>query len=198
MRIHSVALEGALVHLEPLEARHLEATVEAALSAPDMWTYYPFPVRDRADVQQRFFDFAAPLHAAGTGVVYATCVGPDRRVVGGTSIRIDDPLTPSVEIGRTWLVPAWQRTVINTEAKLLQLTHCFEELGITRVELKTDARNLRSRAAMRRIGATEEGTLRRHMRLHDGTLRDSVFFSIVADEWPTAKARLVALVEARR
>ena len=100
-----------------------------------------------------------------------------------------DPDTPSVEIGSTWIVPEWQRTRVNTEAKYLQLSHCFETLGIARVELKTDARNDRSRAAMRRIGATEEGTFRSHMRRHDGTLRDSVFFSIVADEWPAVKAK---------
>src|SRR5262249_38304344 len=124
--------------------------------------------------------------------VFVTLAGPDRRLAGGTSIRITDPDTPTVEIGATWIVPAWQRTRVNTEAKYLQLSHCFDRLGITRVEFKTDALNARSRAAIRRIGATEEGTLRSHMRRQNGSIRDSVYFSIIASEWPVVKASLAA------
>jgi RimJ/RimL family protein N-acetyltransferase len=106
-------------------------------------------------------------------------------------IRAVDPSTPSVEIGGTWLVPAWQRSRVNTEAKLLQLTHCFETLGVARVEFKTDSCNARSRVAIARLGATEEGTFRCHIRRHDGTLRDSVFFSITMGEWARVKAGLI-------
>ena len=97
---------------------------------------------------------------------------------------------PSVEIGGTWIVPRHQRTAVNSEAKLLQLTHCFDVLGCARVELKTDIRNERSRAAILRLGATQEGILRSHMRRADGSLRDSVLFSIVAGEWPSVRDRL--------
>ncbi|HEX4446617.1 MAG TPA: GNAT family protein [Polyangiaceae bacterium] len=183
------AREGALVRLEPLADHHFDAVLAFARESPEIWTYIPNRVRERADVERQF-GVARDFHRAGTGIVFATCAGPERRIVGSTSIRLVDPNTPSVEIGGTWIAPAWQRTRVNTEAKLLQLTHCFESLGVVRVELKTDQRNARSRAAIRRIGATEEGTFRRHMRLPDGTFRDSVYFSIIVDEWPAVKARL--------
>jgi N-acetyltransferase len=191
MHLHPTVLEGRLVRLEPLEPRHFDAVLAAAFSDPVIWTHIPYRVRERADVE-RLFAIAERMHAAASAVVFATCAGPGGRVVGSTSIRLVDPETPSVEIGGTWLVPEWQRTRVNTEAKYLQLSHAFEKLSVARVELKTDARNERSRAAMRRIGATEEGTFRSHMRRHDGTLRDSVFFSIVAGEWPAVKAKLEA------
>jgi RimJ/RimL family protein N-acetyltransferase len=189
MRLRPVVLEGVLVRLEPLETRHFDAALAAALSDPSIWTHIPYRVCDRSDVE-RLFAIAERAHAAESAVVFATCAGPDRSLVGSTTIRISDPDTPSVEIGSTWIVPGWQRTRVNTEAKYLQLSHCFETLGIARVELKTDARNARSRAAIRRIGATEEGTLRSHMRRHDGTMRDSVYFSVIAGEWPAVKAGL--------
>ena len=189
MKLRPVVLEGRLVRLEPLEPRHFDAMLAAALSDPAIFTHIPYPVRERSDVE-RLFAIAAQRHAAESGLVFATCVGPERRVIGSTSILLVNPETPSVEIGGTWIVPGWQRTRVNTEAKYLQLSHCFEALGIARVELKTDANNARSRAAMRRIGATEEGTFRRHMRRGNGTLRDSVYFSVIADEWPAVKAGL--------
>jgi RimJ/RimL family protein N-acetyltransferase len=99
-----------------------------------------------------------------------------------------------VEIGATWLTPAVQRTPINTEAKYLLLEHAFDQLECIRVEFKTDARNARSRAALERIGATEEGTLRHHMIMPDGHLRDSVYFSILRTEWPEVRASLERLL----
>ncbi len=191
MQLRPIALQGALVRLEPLEPRHFRDVFEAALSDPAIWTHIPYRVRDRADVE-RLFAIAERMHAAESGIAFATCVGADRRLVGSTSIRLVDPETPSVEIGSTWLMPQWQRTRVNTEAKFLQLSLCFESLGVQRVELKTDARNLKSQAAIGRIGATQEGVFRRHMRRQDGTLRDSVYFSIIADEWPVVKAGLEA------
>ena len=99
---------------------------------------------------------------------------------------------PSVEIGGTWLVPAHQRTRVNTEAKLLQLRHAFETLGAERVEFKTHARNLASRAALLGIGATFEGVLRHHTIMPDGSNRDSAFYGVIAPEWPAVKAGLEA------
>jgi RimJ/RimL family protein N-acetyltransferase len=191
MRLRPAVLQGVLVRLEPLESRHFDAVLAAALSDPTIWTHIPYRIRDRADVE-RVFTLAQRAQAAESAVVFATCAGPDRAVVGSTAIRVSDPDTPSVEIGSTWIVPGWQRTRVNTEAKYLQLSHCFETLAVARVELRTDAKNARSRAAIRRIGATEEGTFRSHMRRHDGTLRDSVYFSVIAGEWLTVKAGLEA------
>jgi RimJ/RimL family protein N-acetyltransferase len=103
-----------------------------------------------------------------------------------------DPLVPSLEIGATWVVPRCQRTHVNTEAKRLMLAHAFDALGCARVELKTDERNDRSRAAILRLGAQEEGTHRNHMRRADGSLRNSVYFSITREDWPGVRRRLDA------
>jgi N-acetyltransferase len=193
MRLLPVVLEGELVRLEPMGPQHFDAIADAALSDPAIWAHIPWPMRDRSDVEGLFARMRS-LHDNETGLVFATTAGPReaRRVVGSTSIRLIDRENPTVEIGGTWIVPAWQRSRVNTEAKYLQLSHCFDSLDVTRVELKTDVRNDKSRAAMRRIGATEEGTFRRHMRRGDGSFRDSVYFSIVRDEWPTVKAGLQA------
>ena len=95
-----------------------------------------------------------------------------------------------MEIGWTWIAPSHQRSAVNTEAKLLQLTYAFDDLGATRVALKTDGRNLRSQAAIERLGAQREGPLRRHIKMPDGFIRDTVYFSILSDEWPAVRARL--------
>jgi RimJ/RimL family protein N-acetyltransferase len=98
-----------------------------------------------------------------------------------------------VEIGSTWIAPPWQRTAVNTEAKYLMLRHAFEVWGCMRVELKTDALNQKSRNAILRTGAKEEGTLRRHTLTWTGRVRDTVYFSILDNEWPEVKERLVAM-----
>src|SRR4030095_155250 len=95
-----------------------------------------------------------------------------------------------LEIGWTWVAPAYQRTAVNTEAKLLLLTHAFERLGVNRVELKTDALNQKSRTAIARLGAVEEGTFRKHIVTASGRVRDTVYYSIIDTEWPTVKRRL--------
>jgi RimJ/RimL family protein N-acetyltransferase len=113
------------------------------------------------------------------------------RVVGSTCYLAIEPAHKRLEIGSTWITPSQQRSPVNTEAKLLQLGHCFETLGCNRVEFKTDSRNAQSRAALARIGAKQEGIFRAHMVMPDGVLRDSVYFSVVAPEWPDVKARLL-------
>ncbi|HLK39685.1 MAG TPA: GNAT family protein [Polyangiaceae bacterium] len=193
MELRRVALQGELVRLEPLESKHREALARAALSDPSIWTHIPFRVASRDDVE-RLFEAAQKMHSDATAIVFATCVGDE--VVGSTSIRMVDPATPSVEIGGTWIVPRWQRSRVNTEAKYLQCCYAFEALGVERIELKTDAKNLRSQAAIRRIGGVEEGTFRRHMRRADGTLRDSVYFSVIAEEWPRVKRALEGMLAA--
>jgi RimJ/RimL family protein N-acetyltransferase len=115
-------------------------------------------------------------------------------VAGSTRFFTIDRENRNLEIGYTWLAPRFQRTAINTEAKYLMLRHAFEEWKCIRVQLKTDVNNLKSRAAIARIGAKEEGTLRAHLVRHDGSLRDSVYFGILASEWPEVKRRLEAML----
>jgi RimJ/RimL family protein N-acetyltransferase len=179
-----LTLEGRVVRLEPLEERHRDDLLEAAadpsifqfmstdLSVPEAWAAY---LEDA--LRPEFVAWATVDRASG-------------KAIGSTRFGDIDPNSDRVEIGWTWVTPAFQRTAVNTEAKLLQLTYAFETLGAGRVALKTDGRNERSQAAIARLGAVREGTLRRHMRLPNGYVRDTVYFSILADEWPAVKARL--------
>ena len=129
--------------------------------------------------------------AKGTVLPFTTIDRKTGRIVGSTSYLAIEPAHKRLEIGGTWITPSHQRSPVNTEAKLLQLSHCFEVLGCNRVEFKTDSRNAKSRAALARIGAVEEGTFRAHMVMPDGALRTSVYFSVIASEWPGVKARLL-------
>ena len=127
---------------------------------------------------------------AGRALPFATVDRATGTIIGSTRYAAIEPTHRRVEIGWTWLGRAWQRTAANTEAKYLMLRHAFETLGCVRVELKTDALNERSRAAIRRIGAREEGTLRRHMVTSTGRIRDTVYYSILDAEWTQVKAEL--------
>lgn len=192
MSFHPVLLEGAVVRLEPVTEAHLAELEAAALRAPQVFRHIPYCM-DSPDAVRRRFRAAVALNTSGDGVYFAHRHRASGEVIGGTGIRVVDPAVISLEIGMTWIVPEWQRTGVNTEAKLLQLTHCFEALSVARVEFKTDVLNERSRAAIARLGAREEGTMRKHMRREDGSLRDSVLFSIIAADWPDVKARLERL-----
>jgi RimJ/RimL family protein N-acetyltransferase len=150
-------------------------------------------VSNAAEMQQ-YVEAALSLQSAGTAVPFVTIERSSGKVVGSTRFANIDPDNRHVEIGWTWLNPRWWRTLINTEAKYLMLTHAFEQWQCIRVELKTSAKNHRSRTAIARIGGKEEGTLRNHMINHDGSYRDSVYFSILDDEWPGVKRRLEALL----
>jgi len=130
----------------------------------------------------------------GESVVFATIERSSQKVIGSTRFMNIDRVNRRVEIGSTWIAPAWQCTAINTEAKYLMLRHAFEVWQCIRVELKTDALNQKSRNAILRIGAKEEGTLRKHLITWTGRIRDSVYFSILDSEWPEAKARLEAML----
>ncbi len=189
MELMPIVLEGAAVLLEPLAPASLAAVTAAALSAPEIWTHIPYAMGDAAQVQG-VLEHALELQARGDAVSFVTRIAATGEVAGGTSVRRVDRALPSVEIGGTWVLPAWQRTRVNTECKLLLLQHCFERLGCVRVELKTDIRNTRSQAAIARLGATREGVLRAHMRRVDGSARDSVLFSIIQPEWPALRERL--------
>jgi RimJ/RimL family protein N-acetyltransferase len=195
LKLAPVSLTGHAVSLEPLCPEHVTAVTAAALSAPEVWTHIPYAMGDAAQVE-RVLAQALEQQARGAAITYMTRLAATGEIVGGTTVRLVDPGVPSLEIGGTWLLPSWQRTRVNTECKLLQLEHCFERLGCSRVELKTDIENTRSQAAIARLGATREGVLRAHMRRVDGSLRDSVLFSIVAGEWPLLRERLRARLAA--
>lgn len=183
-------LEGTHVRLEPLSVAHVEGLARVALD-PALWQWTVSQVRSREDVAA-YVDAALRDQARGTAAPFATVDRASGTIVGSTRFGNMDPAHRRVEIGWTWLARPWQRTPLNTEAKYLMLRHAFDVLGCIRVELKTDALNSRSRAAIQRIGAVEEGTLRSHMITADGRVRDTVYFSIIADEWPAVQARLEA------
>ncbi|HET8935346.1 MAG TPA: GNAT family protein [Polyangiales bacterium] len=189
MRLDTPTLTGQTIRLTPLTPECLPELTRAALCAPEIWQHIPYRVQTEADVVE-LLESALAEHALGTRMAFATRLATSDEMIGGTSFFLTNKSVPTVEIGATWIVPAWQRSAVNTEAKLLQLGHCFEVLGCQRVELKTDIRNLRSRAAITRLGAREEGILRSHMRRADGSLRDTVMFSIIAAEWPEVRDRL--------
>jgi RimJ/RimL family protein N-acetyltransferase len=185
----NLELVGPFVHLTPVDRVSLSELTAAMLSAPEIWQHIPFCMATEDDITG-VVGRAIEAQRNGRSIMFATRLREGGEIIGGTSLFAIDDLLPSVEIGFTWIVPRWQRTRVNTEAKLLQLGHCFEVLRCERVELKTDVLNLRSRAAIARIGATQEGVLRAQRRRLDGSLRDSVLFSIIASEWPTVRAAL--------
>lgn len=187
------SLEGMHVRLDPLSREHVPALAAIGLD-PELWRWTVSQVRTAEDMA-RYVDAALAEQTQGRSVPFATVERSSGRVVGSTRFGSIDLGNRRVEIGWTWIARAWQRTVINTEAKYLMLRHAFEVLDCIRVELKTDVLNERSRAAMRRIGAVEEGVLRSHMITESGRVRDTVYYSILADEWPDVRARLEAKLE---
>ena len=191
-RVEPVTMEGKLVRLVPLTLDHVDALCNVGLDV-SLWTWTPVHISDRRGMRA-FVEEALTEHRAGNALSFATTLRETGQVIGSTRFMSIVPLHRRVEIGGTWIAPAWQRTRANTEAKYLMLRHAFEEWMCMRVELKTHAQNAKSRAAILRIGATEEGTLRKHMVQADGSIRDSVYFSILDDEWPNVKARLEAML----
>jgi RimJ/RimL family protein N-acetyltransferase len=187
-------LEGPNVRLEPLGPAHLDGLCDAGLD-PELWRLTVQQIRTRADMQ-RYLEEALEEQRAGTALPFATVWRESGRVIGSTRFGNASPPNRRVEIGWTWLARRWQRTGANTEAKYLMLRHAFEHWGCIRVELKTSALNLRSRAAILRIGAREEGIFRHHMINQDGSLRDSVYYSLLAEEWPQARRRLEDMLAA--
>jgi RimJ/RimL family protein N-acetyltransferase len=188
MIVEPVTLEGRYVRLEPLSLAHHAALCEAGLDEA-IWRYMPQTLRTPEDMRA-FIEEALEAQAAGATLPFATVDKASGRAIGSTRFFNIDRTHRRLEIGWTWLGLAWQRTAANTEAKYLMLAHAFETLGCIRVEFKTDSLNERSRAALLRIGAKEEGTFRDHMIMPDGRLRHSVYYSIIAAEWPEVKARL--------
>lgn len=190
-----VVLEGREVRLEPMSPGHLPGLVAVGLD-PSLWAVGMQSIRS-ADDMAAYVASALADQAAGHALPFVTVAREDGSVVGSTRLGAWVPAFRRVEIGWTWIAPRWQRSAINTEAKLLMLTHAFETLGCVRVELKTDVLNLRSRAAILRLGAVEEGVLRKHQITATGRIRDSVLFSITDEEWPGVRERLRSMTENR-
>lgn len=208
----AATLQGRFVRLEPLSPAHLSGLVAAATGPRDTFGLTSVPLNE-AEMRE-YIEDAAARHAAGEALPFATIdrSGGEPRVVGSTRFSnaerwswpfgyaADRPAgIDAIEIGWTWLAPSAQRTVVNTEAKLLMLTHAFEVWRVRRVTLKTDARNTRSRAAIERIGGKLDGVLRAHMPAftwEPGEVRDSAIYSILSAEWPGVKERLSGIVGA--
>lgn len=192
MKIEPVTLQGRVVRLEPLALAHVPGLARVGLD-PELWRWIPTQVADAAQMQA-WVQTALAEQTAGTSLPFAIISQASGEAIGSTRYMNIVPAHLRLEIGSTWLSTAAQRSGANTEAKLLLLTHAFEALKAIRVELKTDALNSRSRAAIARIGGIEEGIFRRHVICASGRVRDTVYFSMLDNEWPAVKARLFSML----
>ncbi len=188
MLVEPVTLEGRFIRLEPLTLAHHAGLCAVGLEE-ELWRWIPQPVRTPEEML-RYIQAALDAQASGTALPFATVEKATGRAIGSTRFAALERTHRRVEIGWTWLGRAWQRTAANTEAKYLMLRHAFETWGCIRVELKTDSLNTRSRAAILRLGAKEEGTFRNHMVTASGRIRHTVYFSIIDADWPAVKAAL--------
>jgi N-acetyltransferase len=189
-----VTLQGSVVRLEPIRSDHAKLFWQAAKDALDnIFQWIPYRMKTPEDFGH-LIEKALAEQERGESVVFATVERSSGQIIGSTRFMNIDRANRRVEIGSTWIAPAWQRSAVNTEAKYLMLRHAFEVWRCMRVELKTDALNQRSRHAILRIGAREEGTLRRHLIKWTGRVRDTVYFSILDSEWPEVKAGLETML----
>ena len=189
MPLAPTTLSGRHVRLEPLTRAHVD-DLQGVTGEPELWSYMAFGSLAERERLLSWIDSMVAERGTGLGHAFAIIDLASGRAVGSSSYFDFVERDRWLEIGRTWLGKPYWRTAINTEAKYLLLRHAFEALGLNRVQLKTDARNLRSQAAIARLGAVREGVLRAHMVMADGFIRDTVMFSITAGEWPAVKAAL--------
>lgn len=185
--IVAVLLTGAAVRLEPLAETH-RAELATAADAEEIWRYMPYDGRGTGFDQ--WFDWSLNLNSENKEAVWAVRDMADGTLVGSTRYLNIAARDRRVEIGGTWYAPVAWGGRVNPACKFALLSHGFETLGLNRIEFKTDARNTRSQAAIAKLGAAREGVFRRHMVLHDGHIRDTVYFSIIREEWPGVKSRL--------
>ena len=188
MKLENVTLRGDTVTLRPMSLADLDELTEVGLE-PSIWDLTPSRITDR-DGMQRYVEEALKDKESGTALPFVTTLTESDKIIGSTRFGNIDVANRRAEIGWTWVVPARQRTNVNTEAKLLMLTHAFETWKCLRVEFKTDSTNIKSRNAILRLGAVEEGIFRQHMITETGRLRDSVYFSILDSEWNSVRDRL--------
>jgi N-acetyltransferase len=188
MKIEEIILEGKFIRLEPLSLSHLDDLTAVGLDE-ELWRLIPTQIRSRDDMK-RYIKTASDEKSRGVSLPFATVLRKTGKAIGSTRFGNIDANNRRAEIGWTWLTSAHQRTYANSEAKLLMLTHAFETWKCIRIEFKTDALNEKSRNAILRIGATQEGIFRQHVICQNGRLRDSVYFSILHSEWASLKERL--------
>lgn len=186
MPLEKVALDGKSVRLEPLEERHREA-IRPAAQHPEIFTVTTSALGPLYDP---YIDNALKRSDGVRELAFAVLLKADNRYVGMTRYLNIEEAHRKLEIGSTWYEPSVWASPVNPECKLLLMRHAFETLRFHRVEYKTDVRNARSRAAILKLGATQEGILRKHMVMADGHVRDSVYFSVIDTDWPAAKAGL--------
>ena len=190
MNVSPVTLVGKRVQLEPMTLEHLPAMM-ALVAEADLWRWIPWPMKTESDLRG-FMQAVLAQQAAGTAMPWVTRELATDRIVGCTRFSDIQKDHKTLELGGTVLLRDCQGTGLNVEAKYLQLRHAFETMGAMRVALKTHHENLRSQSAMRAMGAKEEGTFRNHMLMPDGSVRHSVWFSVIREEWPQTKAHLEA------
>ena len=190
MEVKEVELNGDFVRLVPLKMEHLDALCEFAIDEK-IWEFYPFFIKSLEDLRD-YIEDSIRQKDLGNDLPFVTIDKKSDEIVGSTRFMNISRDNRRVEIGSTWINPKWQKTYINTEAKLLMIAHAFEVWKCIRVELKTYSLNEKSRRAILRLGAKEEGTLRNHMIMESGRIRDTVYYSIIDSEWQNAKAALEA------
>ncbi len=191
MKIEPVILRGSIVRLEPLTLDHVAALARVGLD-PALWLWVPNQVHTPEDMRA-YVSTALDEQRRGVSLPFVIIDQASDQVIGSTRYANIETTHRRLEIGWTWLTPSHQRSGANTEAKLLLLTQAFDVLGAMRVELKTDSLNQKSRTAIARLGAVEEGTFRNHMIIPStGRVRHTVYYSIVDSEWPAIKANLSA------
>ena len=196
MNIEPVVLKGDFVELEPLGLDHVGPLCEFGFDEGLWrWTINNITTEEQMRV---YIESALNDQDKGLALPFATKLSDGNKIVGSTRFGNIDVRNRKAEIGWTWVDPSWQRSFVNTEVKLLMLTHAFEVWGCVRVELKTDAMNEKSRHAILRLGAVEEGIFRNHMITDDGRFRDTVYFSIIDKEWEQVKASLVRKLRSYR
>lgn len=195
MVVQPVTLSGEHVQLAPMLPVHRAALAEVGLDA-ELWRWIPDPVRTPEEMSA-YVDVALADLARGVSLPFTITERASGKVIGSTRYANIERVHHRVEIGWTWVATPWQRTAVNTECKYLLLRHAFETLGCIRVELKTDSLNEKSRNAILRMGAREEGVFRNHMITASGRIRHSVYFSVVDSEWPGVKAALEVKLEQR-
>jgi N-acetyltransferase len=189
MEIHPLTLSLHTVRLEPLSEAHIPGLFRVG-QYDSIWQYMRY---GKIQTEAQMGDWVHKLLDAqerGTDLPFAVIHQETEQVIGSTRYLEIQPHDRSLEIGGTWYTPAYQHTAVNTECKYLLLKHAFDVLGCVRVQFKADVRNLRSQRALERIGAVKEGVLRNHMILPDGTIRSSVFYSILDSEWLSVKKLL--------
>jgi RimJ/RimL family protein N-acetyltransferase len=190
-------LEGRVVRLEPLARRHEQGLFEAAQDER-IWRWMPYDASASPETFHAWLEDALAASESGTEAAFATVDAGTGEPAGSTRYLALRPEHRVLEIGWTWLAPAYWQTGANVEAKMLMLEHAFEDLGCLRVEFKTDSRNERSRAALAALPARFEGIFRKHMLVRGGQRRDSAYYSIIDDEWPAVRENLMRRIDAIR